>query len=52
MIDVKLDRNDRTDLYEQVAAEIRRSIADGEALPGDLLPGGVVHLGGLREHTV
>ena len=38
MIDVKLDRNDRTDLYEQVAAEIRRSIAEGEALPGDRLP--------------
>lgn len=38
MIDVKLDRNDRTDLYEQVAAEIRRSIADGEALPGARLP--------------
>ena len=38
MIDVKLDRRDPTDLYEQVAAEIRRSIADGEAGPGDRLP--------------
>ena len=38
MIDVKLDRNDRTDLYEQVAGEIRRSIADGEAGPGERLP--------------
>ena len=38
MIDVKLDRNDRTDLYEQVAGEIRRSIADGEAQPGERLP--------------
>ena len=38
MIDVKLDRNDRTDLYEQVAGEIRRSIADGEAAPGERLP--------------
>ena len=38
MIDVKLDRNDRTDLYAQVAAEIRRSIADGEASPGERLP--------------
>ena len=38
MKDVKLDRNDRTDLYEQVAAEIRRAIADGEAKPGERLP--------------
>jgi GntR family transcriptional regulator len=38
MIDVNLDRNDRTDLFEQVAAEIRRAIADGEAAPGERLP--------------
>jgi GntR family transcriptional regulator len=38
MIDVKLDPSDRTDLYAQVAAEIRRSIADGEAGPGERLP--------------
>ena len=38
MLDVKLDRNDPTDLYEQVAAEIRRAIADGEAKPGERLP--------------
>jgi GntR family transcriptional regulator len=38
MMDVKLDRNDPTDLYEQVAAEIRRAIADGEAKPGERLP--------------
>lgn len=34
----KIDRRDPTDLYEQVAAEIRRAIADGEAEPGDRLP--------------
>jgi DNA-binding transcriptional regulator YhcF (GntR family) len=27
-----------TDLYEQVAGEIRRAIADGEAKPGERLP--------------
>src|SRR6266508_3633418 len=34
----KIDRKDPTDLYEQVAAEIRRAIADGEAKPGERLP--------------
>jgi GntR family transcriptional regulator len=38
MLDVKVDRRDPTDLYEQVAAEIRRAIADGEAKPGERLP--------------
>ena len=38
MIRVKLDRSDRTELHEQVAAEIRRAIADGEARPGERLP--------------
>ena len=38
MIDVKVDRADPTDLYEQVAGEIRRAIADGEARPGERLP--------------
>ena len=36
--DVKVDRADPTDLYEQVAGEIRRAIADGEAKPGERLP--------------
>ena len=31
MISVNVDKADPTDLYEQVAAEIRRAIADGEA---------------------
>jgi DNA-binding transcriptional regulator YhcF (GntR family) len=38
MLTVKVDRADPTDLYEQVAAEIRRAIADGEAKPGERLP--------------
>ena len=38
MIRVKVDRDERTGLHEQVAAEIRRAIADGEAKPGDRLP--------------
>lgn len=37
-MDVNLDRNDPAPLHEQVAAEIRRSIADGDAKPGDKLP--------------
>ena len=38
ILDVKVDRRDPTDLHEQVAAEIRRAIADGEAKPGGRLP--------------
>jgi DNA-binding transcriptional regulator YhcF (GntR family) len=38
MLRVKVNKADRADLYEQVAAEIRRAIADGEAKPGDRLP--------------
>ena len=38
LLDVKLDRDDPAHLHEQVAAEIRRAIADGEAKPGDRLP--------------
>jgi GntR family transcriptional regulator len=38
MLSVKVDRRDPTDLHEQVAAEIRRAIADGEAEPGERLP--------------
>ena len=36
--DVKVDKADPTDLYEQVAGEIRRAIAEGEARPGERLP--------------
>ena len=38
MLNVKVRKDDPTDLYEQVAAEIRRAIADGEAKPGERLP--------------
>src|SRR6186997_2198086 len=38
MIPVKVDKTDPTDLYEQVAGEIRRAIAEGEATPGERLP--------------
>jgi DNA-binding transcriptional regulator YhcF (GntR family) len=38
MLNVKLDRSDPTDLFEQVAGEIRRAIAEGEARPGERLP--------------
>jgi GntR family transcriptional regulator len=38
MFRVKVDRDEPTELYEQVAAEIRRAIADGEATPGERLP--------------
>src|SRR5512132_1113152 len=35
---VKVDRDEPVDLHDQVAAEIRRAIADGEAKPGERLP--------------
>lgn len=38
MLDVNLDRDDPAHLHEQVAAEIRRAIAEGEARPGERLP--------------
>jgi GntR family transcriptional regulator len=38
MRDVKLDHDNPLDLHEQVAGEIRRAIADGEAKSGDRLP--------------
>src|SRR5438552_15849480 len=38
MLEVKVDRSEPMPLHEQVAAEIRRAIADGEAGPGERLP--------------
>jgi GntR family transcriptional regulator len=38
LIDVKIDRSDPTLLHDQVAAQIRRAIADGEAKAGERLP--------------
>jgi GntR family transcriptional regulator len=38
MLIVKIDRDDPALLHEQVAAQIRQAIAEGEAKPGDRLP--------------
>jgi len=38
MFSVKVDRSEPNALHDQVAAEIRRAIAEGEAVPGERLP--------------
>lgn len=38
MLRVKVDRSEGVALHDQVAAELRRAIADGEAAAGDRLP--------------
>ena len=38
MFNVNVSRDDPAELHEQVAAEIRRAIAEGEAKPGERLP--------------
>src|SRR5579862_9668915 len=38
MAPLELDREDSSKVFEQVAAAIRRAIADGEANPGERLP--------------
>ena len=38
MFEVRVDRADPALLHDQVAAQIRRAIADGEARPGERLP--------------
>jgi len=38
MVPFKVDRLDPAHLHDQVAAQIRRAIADGEAKPGERLP--------------
>lgn len=38
MLNLKVDRSSAAALHDQVAAEIRRSLADGEAGPGERLP--------------
>lgn len=38
MLKVKVDRGDPALLHDQVAADIRRAIAEGEAQPGERLP--------------
>src|SRR5215216_1556809 len=38
MLRVKVKRGESMQLHQQVAAQIRRAIADGEAKPGERLP--------------
>ena len=38
MREFNIDRADPAALHEQVAAQLRRAIAEGEALPGERLP--------------
>jgi GntR family transcriptional regulator len=38
MMDVHVDANNPTPLHEQVAGDLRRAIAEGEALPGERMP--------------
>jgi GntR family transcriptional regulator len=38
MLRVKIDREDPVELHEQVAGDLRRAIAEGEAKPGERLP--------------
>lgn len=54
MISVTLDRDGPTALHLQVAAEIRRAIAEGEAAPGDRLPPAVdfATILGVNKNTV
>ena len=54
MLHVKLDRDNPFDLHEQVASEIRRAIADGEAKPGERLPPAkdLAHVLGVNTNTV
>jgi GntR family transcriptional regulator len=54
MYDGKIDRESSVGLYDQVAAEIRRAIADGEAKPGERLPpsGDLAAVLGVNRNTV
>ena len=38
MLHVKIDRGEPLGLHDQVAAELRRAIAEGQAIPGERLP--------------
>jgi GntR family transcriptional regulator len=51
MQDVKLDRNGAMPLHDQVAAEIRRDIANGDVRPGARLPPARDMAAVLRVHT-
>jgi GntR family transcriptional regulator len=38
MLGMKIDRGEQVALHDQVAAEMRKAIAEGEASPGERLP--------------
>ncbi len=50
----EVNKNESIALYEQVAAEIRRAIADGEAQPGERLPSAIdlAEVIGVNKNTV
>jgi GntR family transcriptional regulator len=50
----EVNRDDATPIYDQVAAEIRRAIADGEAKPGERMPPAVdlAEVLGVNKNTV
>jgi GntR family transcriptional regulator len=54
MFGVKVDRAGEPELHEQVAGEIRRAIASGEAKPGDRLPPArdLAAVAGVNKNTV
>jgi GntR family transcriptional regulator len=54
MLDVNIDRSGPVPLHDQVAAQIRRAIADGEAGPGERLPlaGDLAAVLGVNRNTV
>src|SRR5262245_20220500 len=54
MRNVKINRNHSLVLHEQVASEIRRAIAEGEARPGERLPPAkdLAHVLGVNTNTV
>lgn len=54
MYERKIERDSSVALHDQVAAEIRRAIADGEAKPGERLPpaGDLAAVLGVNRNTV
>ncbi len=50
----EVNRDEATPIYDQVAAEIRRAIADGEAKPGERMPPAIdlAEVLGVNKNTV
>lgn len=50
----EVNKNESVALFEQVAAEIRRAIANGEAVPGERLPSAIdlAEVIGVNKNTV